>query len=150
MTDLDDLYQEVILDHQKSPRNFGTLDGANRHGEGFNPLCGDQIQLEILVKGDMIEDIKFKGKGCAISVASNSMMTESLKGKSVKEANDLFDRFHSMITQEPGASANPESLGKLAAFKGIWEYPVRVKCAILGWHTLISALKSEDDIVSTE
>jgi len=147
--DLRDLYQEVILDHNKRPRNFGKLDGANRHAEGYNPLCGDRLTVYLDLEGDTIRDIRFEGSGCAISKASASMMTSELKGKTVGEAEDTFHRFHRMVTEE--GSSDAESLGKLAAFSGVREFPVRVKCASLPWHTLDAALKSEAPAsISTE
>ena len=133
-SDLRDLYQEVILDHNRKPRNFGKLEDANRKAEGHNPLCGDRLTVYMDLEGDRIRDIKFEGSGCAISKASASMMTSELKGKSVEEAEKTFHRFHRMVTESDDADV--ESLGKLAAFSGVREFPVRVKCASLPWHTM--------------
>jgi nitrogen fixation NifU-like protein len=147
--DLRDLYQEVILDHNKRPRNFGKLAGANRQAEGYNPLCGDRLTVYLDLEEGRIKDIGFEGSGCAISKASASMMTSELKGKTADEAESTFRRFHSMVTEE--GKVDPEELGKLAAFSGVREFPVRVKCASLPWHTLEAALKSEAPAaVSTE
>ena len=143
---LDELYQEVILDHYRKPRNFGMLRGADRKAEGHNPLCGDRISLQVRTKADVIEDIKFDGKGCAISTASASMMTEAVKGKSRAEAEALFDKFHALVT----GGGNGGDLGKLAAFGGVSEFPLRVKCASLAWHTLKAALEGSGESISTE
>jgi nitrogen fixation NifU-like protein len=150
MTDLDELYQEVILDHNKRPRNFGVLEDANRLAEGHNPLCGDHITIYVQLEGSVIKDIRFQGSGCAISKASASMMTDSVKGKDRREAEALFQDFHRMVTGEAGAELDPLSLGKLAAFSGVSEFPVRVKCASLAWHTLRAALEGSTNSVSTE
>lgn len=150
MSDLRELYQEVILDHNKRPRNFRKLEGANRSAEGYNPLCGDQITVYIQLDGDVIRDISFHGSGCAISKASASMMTESLKGKTKTEAEAFFDRIHKMLTGEQDARANPHELGKLASLSGVSEFPARVKCASLAWHTLRAALNGEENKISTE
>lgn len=154
MNDLKELYQEVILDHNKQPRNFYKMEGATHHAEGFNPLCGDQISLFLKKKGDVIEDVSFQGSGCAISKASSSMMTSILKGKKVGEAEKLFEAFHQMVTGNVGASL-PEGLGKLAVFSGVCEFPARVKCASLAWHTLKaalagSALEGKEEKIKTE
>jgi len=152
MSELRDLYQEVILDHSKRPRNFRELPEANRQAEGFNPLCGDKATVFVRLEGDVLKDLSFKGSGCSISTASASLMTESVKGKTRAEAEALFARFHHLITGDPahaGEGAAPE-LGKLAAFSGVCEFPVRVKCAALPWHTLKAALRGEDESVSTE
>ena len=141
MSDLSDLYQEVILDHNRRPRNFHSLSAASHTAEGYNPLCGDRLKLYLKLDGDTIEDVSFEGAGCAISKASASMMTDALKGKSVNEANALFDRFHRMVTTPPGQSV--EDMGKLSALAGVREFPVRVKCASLAWHTLKAALNNE-------
>jgi nitrogen fixation NifU-like protein len=148
MSDLRELYQEVILDHHRKPRNFRKLEGANKTAEGYNPLCGDHIWLYMKVDDGVVQDIAFQGSGCAISTASASMMTESLKGKTAAQAEALFERFHDLVTgkQETGA---PE-LGKLAVFGGVREYPVRVKCASLAWHTLRAALAEKHEPVATE
>jgi nitrogen fixation NifU-like protein len=141
MSELQELYQELILDHNRSPRNFGLLEGADRHAEGYNPLCGDQVRVEVKLDGDRIADIKFSGNGCAISKASASMMTSAVKGKSIGEAETLFQGFHGLVTGT-GTLADPKkTLGKLAIFAGVAEFPVRVKCATLAWHALHDALK---------
>lgn len=150
MSDLRELYQEVILDHNRRPRNFRVIAGANRHAEGYNPLCGDRLTLYLQVEGERITDASFEGSGCAISKASASMMTESVKGKTVAEAEALFKRFHRMVTTPPDAPADAEGLGKLAVFAGVREFPVRVKCASLAWHTMKSAVEAKDEVVSTE
>ena len=147
MSDLSDLYQEVILDHNKRPRNFRALEGASHRAEGYNPLCGDRLTLYLHVDGDVVKDITFQGSGCAISKASASLMTDSLKGRSVAEARALFERFHRMVTTPPDAPV--EDLGKLSVLAGVREFPVRVKCASLAWHTLKAALEQEQ-IATTE
>jgi nitrogen fixation protein NifU and related proteins len=138
MSDLTDLYQEVILDHNRRPRNFHVLAGATHQAEGYNPLCGDRLELFLTVDGEVITDVGFQGSGCAISKASASLMTDCLKGCQVAEASALFDRFHRMVTAAPDAEV--EDLGKLSAFAGVRAFPVRVKCASLAWHTLRAAL----------
>jgi nitrogen fixation NifU-like protein len=147
MSDLSDLYQEVILDHNRRPRNFRALDVATHHAEGFNPLCGDRVTVFLHVHGDRIDDVAFQGSGCAISKASASLMTDRLKGCTVVEARDLFERFHRMVTTPMGLDV--EDLGKLSALAGVREFPVRVKCASLPWHTLKAALDRRENI-STE
>jgi nitrogen fixation NifU-like protein len=149
-SDLRDLYQEVILDHGKRPRNFRELSGANRKAEGYNPLCGDRETIYVRLEGDVVSDASFVGAGCAISTASASMMTESVKGKTVPEAEALFDRFHDLVTGEAGRPGSQPELGKLAVFSGVREYPVRIKCATLPWHTLKAALHGDAERVSTE
>jgi nitrogen fixation NifU-like protein len=150
MTDLRDLYQQVILDHNRSPKNFKTLENANRRADGDNPICGDKFTLYLRVEDGVIDDIGFQGTGCAISKASASLLTMAVKGKTREEADELFDRFHKMVTGK--GEANRKTLGKLAAFGGVREFPARVKCAILAWHTLRAALASEEAraSVSTE
>jgi nitrogen fixation NifU-like protein len=148
MSDLRELYQEVILDHHRRPRNFRKLDRANRIALGHNPLCGDKISLYLTVDDGTVTDIAFEGSGCAISTASASMMTESLKGKTVAEAEALFARFHELVTGKPGTGG--ALLGKLEVFAGVREFPVRVKCATLAWHTLMAALHGNRDPVATE
>jgi len=148
MSDLGDLYQEVILDHNKRPRNFQKPEGANRKAEGFNPLCGDQITVYLVLEGDLIKDIGFQGSGCAISKASASMMTSAVKGKTKSEGEALFDKVHKMLTG--AANGDPEELGRLAALSGVCNFPARVKCASLAWHTLRAALESKQNPVSTE
>jgi nitrogen fixation protein NifU and related proteins len=142
MSSLAELYQNVILEHNRSPRNYRVMDDADRQAEGNNPLCGDQLTVWLKLDGDVITDVTFQGLGCAISRASASLMTAAVKGKSRREAEDLFERFHQMVTGKPEADA-PETLGKLAVFSGVWEYPTRVKCASLPWHTLRAALEKE-------
>ena len=148
MTALHELYQEVILDHAKRPRNCHTMEGADRRAEGYNPLCGDRFTLYLKLENDRIADISFQGTGCAISTASASILTEMLKGKTLAEADKLFDNFHKLVT---GKSADgTEALGKLAVFCGVSEFPVRVKCAILAWHTMRNALADDRGVASTE
>ena len=140
MSDLSDLYQEVILDHNRRPRNYGPLPDASRSAKGHNPLCGDKLTLYVQLQDDRITGISFEGSGCAISKASASLMTDAVKGCTVDEALGLFDRFHAMVTTPIGQPVDDESLGKLAAFAGVREFPIRVKCASLAWHTLKAAL----------
>jgi nitrogen fixation NifU-like protein len=149
MSDLRELYQQVILDHHKKPRNFRVLEGA-RHLEGYNPLCGDKVTVYVKMDGAVIRDVSFQGSGCAISTASASLMTESLKGKTLAEADAIFKSFHGLITGQPDASTEPKDLGKLAVFAGVREFPIRVKCASLPWHTFHAALDGEEKSVSTE
>lgn len=150
MNDLRELYQEVIVDHTKSPRNFGVLDTATHHAEGYNPLCGDKLSLFLRLDNESrIEAIRFIGEGCSISTASASLMTEALRGKTVAEAEALLQDFHHMLTQASDAS-NQQRLGKLAILAGVAAYPARVKCATLAWHTLEAALHRDLDPVSTE
>ena len=151
MPDLRALYQEVILDHSKKPRNYRVLEGADYHAEGYNPLCGDRITNYLKLENDRISDVAFQGSGCAISTSSASILTETVKGKTLAEADALFEKFHALVTGEGnGNQAGDASLGKLAVFSGVAEFPVRVKCATLAWHTLRSALKGEEKTVSTE
>jgi nitrogen fixation NifU-like protein len=149
MSELRDLYQEVILDHNKRPRNFGPLEAANRLAVGHNPLCGDKLTLYVRLDGDRVSDVRFEGSGCAISRASASMMTDAIKGKSAAEVDALFDGFHKMVTSTPGSEPDA-GLGKLAVFAGVAEYPTRVKCASLAWHTLHAALHDPGSVVTTE
>lgn len=149
MFDLKDLYQEIIVDHNRNPRNFGKLDAADRMVEGFNPLCGDRLNLYLKLDGDTITDVQFDGSGCAISVASASLMTEVLKGKSIAEAEAIFNDFHELLTARD-LPANLEKFDKLAALAGVRDYPTRIKCATLCWHTLHSALTGESETVTTE
>jgi nitrogen fixation NifU-like protein len=149
-SDLRDLYQEVVIDHSRKPRNFRKPEGANRRVEGLNPLCGDQITLYLTVSGDVIEDIGFEGVGCAISKASASLMTTAVKKKTRAEAEALLERVHSMISEGPSSKVDPGEMGKLAVLSGVWEFPARVKCATLAWHTLRSALDGGAAPVSTE
>ena len=147
--DLRELYQEVIVDHGRRPRNFRRLDGSARSLEGYNPLCGDKITLYADVADDRVRDVAFEGKGCAISMASASVMTEILKGKTRAEAEQLFEKFHALVTRGAEA-ASDEDLGKLAVFAGVREFPSRVKCAVLAWHTVRAVLAGETEAVSTE
>ena len=147
--ELQDLYQEVILDHGRRPRNFHKLEDANRQAEGLNPLCGDHFKLYLKLDGDRIADVGFEGSGCAISKASASLMTLSVKGKTVREAEELFSRFHTLVTEGP-QKVSVSELGKLAALSGVCEFPTRVKCASLVWHTLRNALEDGPKVVSTE
>lgn len=149
MNELQELYREVILDHNRRPRNFGEIESADRVIEGTNPLCGDRMTLYVQLDGDRVADIRFKGTGCAISVASSSLMTERVKGRTIEETRKLFDQVHDMLTSE---SSEPpaEDLEKLAALAGVRDYPSRVKCASLAWHALSAALAGEQREVTTE
>jgi nitrogen fixation NifU-like protein len=144
-TEFDDLYKQVILDHNKSPRNFGVLPQYSHHAEGHNPLCGDQVNITLVLKDGVIADLKFSGTGCAISKASASIMTTLVKGKTVEEAKKLFDEFHEIITKDPGAELDMDDVGKLVVFSGVREYPSRIKCASLPWHTLLNALENAEE-----
>lgn len=148
MSDLRELYQTVILDHYKKPRNFGPLPEATGHAEGVNPLCGDHITVHVRVANARLEDVRFEGSGCAISKASGSLMTEILKGKSREEIEEIFRRFHGLVTGD--AASDPNELGKLEVLSGVREFPARVKCATLAWHALRAALEGREDPVSTE
>jgi len=150
MSELRELYQSVILDHNKRPRNFGEAAGANRSADGFNPLCGDKIKVTLVLEDDVVRDVAFDGAGCAISTASASLMTESIKGKTIDEALQLFAGFHELVTGDPQIEVDASGLGKLAVFGGVREFPVRVKCATLAWHTMKSALEGSDEIAKTE
>jgi nitrogen fixation NifU-like protein len=152
MSDLDDLYQEVILDHNKSPRNFRLMPDANRKAEGYNPLCGDHVTVFLHLKDGIIQDISFQGSGCAISKASASMMTAELKGKTEDAAQALFDNVHRMLTGETNGhdASDRDRVGKLAILSGVCKFPARVKCASLAWHTVIAALKGETGTTTTE
>ncbi len=149
MTDIADLYQELILDHNARPRNNGTLTPCSHQAEGYNPLCGDTLTLYLQVEGDIIRDVKFVGSGCAISTASTSLMTTALKGKTLAQAESLYRAFHELVTSE-SPRADEALLGKLMAFAGVREFPSRVKCATLAWHTLEAALHARKEPVSTE
>jgi nitrogen fixation protein NifU and related proteins len=149
MSELSELYQQVILDHNKKPRNFRKLEHANRSAEGYNPLCGDHLTIYLDVEGDAVKEIAFEGSGCAISKAAASMMTQAVKGKSREQAEELFTEFHSMVTGELDEENEENKLGNLKIFAGVREFPVRVKCATLPWHTLHAALNNKDR-VSTE
>jgi nitrogen fixation NifU-like protein len=150
MADQRALYEQVILDHNKKPRNWGTIEDADHKAEGYNALCGDQFTIYMKMDGDVISDISFEGAGCAISKSSASVMTTLLKGKTTAEADALFHSFKEMITAPTDAELDEKALGKMAVFSGVREYPVRIKCATLSWHTMISALEDNDDPVSTE
>ena len=150
MSDLSELYQEIILDHNKKPRNFLKLEDANRKAEGYNPLCGDQITVYLLLEEGVIRNISFQGIGCAISKASASLMTSAVKGKTEAEAEDLFHKFHGLVTSDGTTEADAAELGKLAVFAGVREFPARVKCASLAWHTMRGALVGKRDPVTTE
>jgi len=150
MADLKALYQEIILDHNRNPHNFRVIEGADRAVDGFNPLCGDHYKVYLKLEGDRIVDVSFKGSGCAISKASASVMSTLVKGKSKAEALELFESFHHLVLGEVKDSAAIEMMGKLAAFSGVSEFPARVKCAILPWHTLKNGLVSETTAVTTE
>ena len=150
MGDLRDLYQEVILEHSKAPRNYRELKNPDRKAEGFNPLCGDHFTVYLQMQGETIQDVVFQGSGCAISKASASMMTQALKGKTRADADELFHRFHNVVTGQAPADGAQTELGKLTVFSGVSEFPARVKCATLAWHTLQAALEGKQDAVSTE
>jgi nitrogen fixation protein NifU and related proteins len=148
MSDLRELYQEVIFDHYRKPRNFHPLEGANHHAHGHNPLCGDQVTVYLKTENGIIADLSFEGSGCAISTASASLMTDALKGKKLAEVEQLFNQFHQMVTEDDGKQ-HPE-LGKLEVLAGVREFPARVKCATLAWHTLLAALKDQQQPITTE
>jgi len=149
MADLRDLYQELILEHSKAPRNYRELKDADQKAEGYNPLCGDRFTVFLELDGDLIRDISFQGSGCAISKSSASMMTQALKGKSKAEAEKLFREFHDVVTGKGNGTHHPE-LGKLEVFSGVSEFPLRVKCATLAWHTMQAALEGKQEAISTE
>ena len=146
MSELRELYQEVILDHNRSPRNFGPLEGTNRTAEGHNPLCGDRVTINLILEDDVVVDIHFEGSGCAISTASASVMTQLLKGKTISETEALFAGFHELVM----GKETDKDMGKLAVFAGVSEFPMRVKCATLCWHTTMSALEQTQEPISTE
>lgn len=149
--ELRELYQQVILDHNKAPRNFRKIENPTNQAEGYNPLCGDNVTIYLIIdENNVIKDISFLGSGCAISKASASLMTSMLKGKTVEEAEKLFHKFHDLVTDKLGDNFNLDEFGKLAVFAGVREFPARVKCASLAWHTLINALHGKDEKVSTE
>jgi nitrogen fixation NifU-like protein len=150
MSELRELYREVLLDHYRRPRNFGPLPRADREAAGHNPLCGDQFKVYLELDGERLREVGFEGSGCAISTASASLMTEAVRGKTVAEAEELFRGFHDLLTRGAGNGGREEELGKLAVFAGVREFPVRVKCATLPWHTLRAALHGEARQVSTE
>lgn len=150
MSELRELYQELILDHTKRPRNFGTIESATCTAEGYNPLCGDKLTLYLVVEDGRIKDVSFQGKGCAISTASASLMTEAIKGKTSDEVAAIFTRFREAVTSPIDHELDLEQLGKLAALAGVREFPLRVKCAVLAWHTMRAALEGRHEIVRTE
>jgi len=150
LRDVRDLYQDMILEHCKKPRNFRSLPQANRKAEGYNPLCGDHFTVFLQLENDELKDISFEGSGCAISKASASMMTASLKGKTKSQAQELFARFHRLVTSQATEAHDGVDIGKLVVFSGVSEFPVRVKCATLAWHTMLAALEEKSDTVSTE
>ncbi|MSQ13973.1 MAG: SUF system NifU family Fe-S cluster assembly protein [Dehalococcoidia bacterium] len=150
MSQLQELYQEVVLEHTRRPRNFRKLEGATHSARGYNPFCGDNVTLLLKVEGGVVKDVGFQGSGCAISTSSASMMTEGIKGKTVEEAQKLFTAFHGMVTREQGADFDAELLGDLEILSGVSEFPTRVKCATLAWHALQAALTGRMDAVSTE
>jgi nitrogen fixation NifU-like protein len=150
MNELQTLYQEVILDHNKSPRNFRVMADATNVVDGYNPLCGDHYKIYLKVEDDVVKEVAFQGSGCAISKASASLMSVVMKGKTKAEAEALFNKFHLLVTGELNAEANSEELGRLVAFAGVSEFPARVKCAILAWHTVHSALQGRTESISTE
>ena len=149
-SDLRELYQSVILDHNKSPRNFCKPENANRSAEGVNPLCGDQLTVYLSVENGVVEDVGFNGTGCAISTASASLMTQSIKGRKIEEVEHLFAGFHEMVTSNPQAGRGGDDLGKLSVFSGVREFPMRVKCATLAWHAMTEALRDTGKTATTE
>ena len=149
MSYLHELYQEILLEHNNKPRNFRKLDDANRQADGYNPLCGDQITLYLKVEDDVIADVAFQGQGCAISRASASMLTQSVKGETLAKAEEIFDEFHALIT-DPDADVDYDLLGDLEMLSGVSAFPTRIKCAVLAWHTLNAAIEGKDDSVTTE
>ena len=150
MPDLRELYQEVILDHNRRPHNFHALAEADRRAEGYNPLCGDHLTVYVHLDGDLVRDVSFTGSGCAISKASASLMTDAVKGRTLEEASALFDAFHGLVTSDMAGEPDVAALGKLAVFSGVREFPARVKCASLAWHTFKAALTAEPEPVTTE
>jgi len=150
MDELKELYQEIILDHNKYPKNYGEPENYNHTSEGYNPLCGDRLNIYLQIEDDKIEDIRFVASGCAISKASASVMTTELKGKTIEQAKELFHKFQKLLTSEEKVTPDFDEYGKLAVFAGVREFPTRVKCAILGWHTVLAAIENENEVVSTE
>lgn len=150
ISELDDLYQQVIIDHSKKPRNFRELPGADCKAEGYNPLCGDRVTVYVTLENNSLKDVSFTGSGCAICTSSASLMTESLKGKTRQQADAIFHGVHDLVTGKSDVEAAASTLGKLAVFSGVRRFPIRVKCATLPWHTLNAALEQRPDIVSTE
>jgi nitrogen fixation NifU-like protein len=151
MDQIRELYQEVIIDHGRHPRNFGSLEHPTHHAQGFNPLCGDQLYLDLFLEGDIITDVAFRGEGCAISMASASLMTETLKGKTIAQAEQIFHDFHQVVTEgKVNHAAELAKLGKLSVLTGVCDYPARVKCATLAWHTMHNALSNQTEVASTD
>ena len=150
MDDIKELYQQIILDHNKNPKNYGKLESYNRTSEGYNPLCGDRLNIYLQIEDDKIKDIHFVAAGCAISKASASVMTTELKGKTIEQAKELFKKFQELLTSEEKIVPDFEEYGKMAVFAGVREFPTRVKCAILGWHTVLAALEDKKEPVTTE
>lgn len=150
MEELKELYQQIILDHNKNPKNYGEPENYNHTSEGYNPLCGDRLNIYLQIEDDKIEDIRFVASGCAISKASASVMTTELKGKTIEQAKELFHKFQELLTSEEKVTPDFAEYGKLAVFAGVREFPTRVKCAILGWHTVLAAIENENEVVSTE
>ncbi len=150
MDELRELYQATILDHNRKPRNFRAIENADLHADGHNPLCGDELTVYLEIEGGRVKDVAFQGTGCAISVASASLMTDFVQGKTLGEVEAEFGRFHEMVTSEPGSPVEISELGKLAVFSGVREFPMRVKCATLAWHTLRAALEADGSVARTE
>jgi len=150
MSYLQDLYQEVILDHNKSPRNFGKIEQDCFHSDGHNPLCGDKVTVYVRLKDGVVDEVSFEGKGCAISTASASLMTECVKGKPIAEVQAMFEKFHSLVTGENDLDEDGLELGKLEVLAGVKEFPMRVKCATLSWHTLNAAMNASEEVITTE
>ena len=150
MDDIKELYQQIILDHNKNPKNYGKLESYNRTSEGYNPLCGDRLNIYLQIEDDKIKDIHFVAAGCAISKASASVMTTELKGKTIEQAKELFKKFQKLLTSEEKIIPDFEEYGKMTVFAGVREFPTRVKCAILGWHTVLAALEDKKELVTTE
>lgn len=150
MSELEELYQDLLIEHSRKPRNFGRLAGAKRSADGYNPLCGDKVILDLKVEDGVVADVGFQGSGCAISRASTSLLTESIKGKSRAEIQEIFHAFHQMVTRAPGSDFDSEVLGDLESLSGVCEFPARVKCATLAWHTLLAALEGREGSISTE
>ena len=150
MSELENLYQELIVDHSKRPRNFGKLEPSDHQATGYNPLCGDKVTIYLKLENGLVSEVRFEGVGCAISTASASLMTERIKGKTLEEAESLFKNFHDLVTQGHSEPAGLEQLGKLKVFSGVKDYPVRVKCATLAWHTFRAALRGEEPEISID
>jgi nitrogen fixation protein NifU and related proteins len=150
MDDIKELYQQIILDHNKNPKNYGELENYNRTSEGYNPLCGDRLNIYLQIEDDRIKDIHFVASGCAISKASASVMTTELKGKTIEQAKEMFRKFQKLLTSEDKIVPDFDEYGKMAVFAGVREFPTRVKCAILGWHTVLAAIEDKNELVTTE